>query len=150
MDNPMLSVIQLFAVVNGLSQHIEQTSQSLLSHRNRNACSCSRYLHISAQAFAGSQHNTAHCMISSVLGHFHYQFFALQFHSQGVLNGGKVLAFEFYIYYRSHNLYDFTFIHMKGKPPSSFLFLFLRLSSADYLCDFLGNGSLTDTIIFNG
>ena len=36
MDNPVLAVIQLLSPINGLSQNVEKTSQSLFPYRNRN------------------------------------------------------------------------------------------------------------------
>ena len=86
-----------------------------------------------------------------MLGYLHNQLFAVELYGERILDVRKVWFSNSTSTTGSHDLYDFTFIHYKRKPPSFLLlFLFLRLGAADDLSDLLGNGGLTHTIQFDG
>ena len=84
------------------------------------------HFHISAQAFARSKHNTAHNIVTDMLGYFHDAFLSIVHHIQGILNPRKVPICKLDIDNRSGYLYDLTFIfHHAIVHLACFFFFFL-------------------------
>ena len=72
MDHPVFGIFfDFFAIVDGFSKYVEQTSKGLLSNRYFNSRTGSGYFHIFAQSVTGSQHDTTCNIISDVLRYFH-------------------------------------------------------------------------------
>ena len=127
MDYPVLFVLQAFSTVDGVTQYIEQTTQCLFSYRHLNTCACSGYFHITVKSFTGIQHNTTHHIVSDVLCYFHDTLFPTVVNFQSILDGRESLSFEKDVYYRSHDLYDFSCLHMDSLLLSyhlSFIYIF--------------------------
>ena len=150
MNNPMLHIIQLFSIINSFSKNIKKTSQCLFSNRYGYSGTGGCNFHIFMKTVTGSKHNTAYSVISNVLCHLHDQFFSAIFNGQRVFDRWKVMVFKFYVNYRSHYLYDFSFFHEETSfLPIYLSFILLCLGTSDYLRNFLGNGGLTHTIVLN-
>ena len=111
MDDPLLAFVWLLTIIDGLTKHIEQTAQGLLTNRNLDAGTGCNYLHISAKTITGCQHDTAHRVATDMLCHFHDQFFITVHDLQCVLDMGKFTIREFHVYDGSHDLYDFSLVH---------------------------------------
>ena len=74
-DFPLFFCIRLCSAVDCLTEHVEQSAESLLSDRCLYAGACGCYFHISVKSLAGSKHDTAYCIISNMLCDFHHTFF---------------------------------------------------------------------------
>ena len=110
-DTPVLLLLQLLTAVDRIAEHVEQSSQRLLSYRNFDTASGSRYFHILMQPFTGSQHNTAHHIITDVLRHFHHAALPVVGHFQCILDVGQITVCKFHINDRTRYLNDFSFLH---------------------------------------
>ena len=64
---------------------------------------------------------------------------------QSILDIRKIAVFKYYVNDRSHNLYNSSFIHMLFSLP----FLLLRLRTAANFRNFLGNCSLSGSVIYD-
>ena len=67
------------------------------------------------------------------------------FNFQSILDIRKIAVFKYYVNDRSHNLYNSSFIHMLFSLP----FLLLRLRTAANFRNFLGNCSLSGSVIYD-
>ena len=130
-DYPVLFFLQAFSTIDGVTQYIEQTTQCLFSYRHLNTCACSCYFHITVKSFTGIQHNTTNHIVSDVLCYFHDTLFPTVVNFQSILDGRESLSFEKDVYYRSHDLYDFSCLHM-----DSLLLSYLSIYFCLYLCLF--------------
>ena len=110
-NHPLICICDLFAVIYRLSKYVKQSSQRLLSDRNFNPRSCCSYFHVFVKPFACSQHQTANFIVSEMLRHFHNTFLSVIFNFQSVFDKRKVPVLKHNVYNRTHNLYDFSFIH---------------------------------------
>ena len=169
MDNPFFTVFNWFSVIDRLSKYIEQTSQSLLTYRHFDTSSGSGNFHSLLQTFTGSQHDTTCNVVTYMLGYFHDAAFSAIVYFQGIFDKWKFFStIKFYVYDRSHDLYDSSFCHITAAHFLFYYFVviicsvyssaicelcillpFLRIGSADDLCQFLCDVCLTDTVISN-
>ena len=157
MDYPVLFFLQAFSTIDGVTQYIEQTTQCLFSYRHLNTCACSCYFHITVKSFTGIQHNTTNHIVSDVLCYFHDTLFPTVVNFQSILDGRESLSFEKDVYYRSHDLYDFSCLHMDSLLLSYlfsiflplFVFVFLCFRTCDNLGDLLGDRCLSCPVILN-
>ena len=146
MNHPVLLIFQALPAVQGISQHIEQPSQGLLSHGHGDSMAGGRHFHIPAKPFAGGQHNAADRVVAHMLSHLHHGTLSAVLHGKGVLDLRKgFFIFKFHIYHRSHDLYDLSNIHICLPPLLS-----LRLRAADHLGDLLGDGCLAHPVVLHG
>ena len=126
-DDPMLLSFQGFSTVDGLSQYVEQSTQCLITYRHLNSFSGSNDIHILAKSFTGTQHDAANGIVANMLCHFHDQTLAFTVYFQGILDKGKIIVLELYVYNRSHDLDDLTmifFLYVTQLFRTSFLAFF--------------------------
>ena len=115
------------STVDGLSQYVEQSTQCLITYRHLNSFSGSNDIHILAKSFTGTQHDAANGIVANMLCHFHDQTLAFTVYFQGILDKGKIIVLELYVYNRSHDLDDLTmifFLYVTQLFRTSFLAFF--------------------------
>ena len=78
--------------------------------------------------FTGSKHDTSYGIISNMLCHFHDTCFSIIINFECIFDAWKVMVGKLYVYNRSHDLNDFSFIHI-ASPLLLFLTIILELCS---------------------
>ena len=66
-NRKILFHLWLLFIINRLTQNIEDTSQSILAHRNRDRRACSHGIHAADKAVRASHGNTSHRIITQML-----------------------------------------------------------------------------------
>ena len=113
-------------VVNGLSQHIEDTSQGVFTHRHSNRRAGGDGFHASHQAVRGAHGNTSHGIVAQMLGYFHRQFTAVPARNHDCLVDFRQLALtKADIQHRTNDLGNPSYIFSCHK--TSLLYLEFRI-----------------------
>ena len=127
MDHPVFGIFfDFFAIVDGFSKYVEQTSKGLLSNRYFNSRTGSGYFHVLAKSFTCCQHQTTNLIISQMLRNFHNTGFSVVLHLQGIFDTRQISVFKYNVNNWSHDLYNTSFIH----TCFHFLFRFWALAPA--------------------
>ena len=104
MNIPAFFNIRRGLIVNHVSQHIKYSSQCLSSHRHTDGFSGIRGGNPPAQAVRRSHGDTAHRIVSDMLGGFHRQQFIPVGNRQRIVDGRKIAFLKANVYHRSHDL----------------------------------------------
>ena len=109
MDRKILLHRRLLLIVNGLSQHIENTPQRILSHRYGNRRAGRNRVHAASQTIRTSHSDTFYRIIAKILSHLHHQPAAvIQRNLDGLVDFRNLALGELDVDNRTDDLCDFA------------------------------------------
>ena len=104
MNVPSLVGLDFLAVVDGIAEHVEYSTQRLFAYRH--AYSLARIVDggVAFQAVGGRHCDTTHHVVAYMLSHFNGEFFAVVIYLQSVVNCRQMPLVKRNVDDRSHNL----------------------------------------------
>ena len=110
-NRKVLYAFRRLFIINRITCYVKDTPQGLLTYRNTDRSPGSRCFHAPYKSVTGAHRNAAHCIVTQVLCHFHYQPAAiLLLNMDCLVDGWQFAAGELDIQYRTNDLSDFSYI----------------------------------------
>ena len=97
--------------VDGIAQHVEHTSQRLLTHRHPDTVSCGGDGQPAGKPVAACHHHAAYGLVLQVLLYLHGIALTVRLHGQGLIDGGQAPLREAHVDNGAGNARDSTLFH---------------------------------------